>query len=105
MITGQKPIKNTKQGKFQILDVVDLMKPITKYTHQISSANMVASEVREAFRLAEEERPGAVHLELPEDIASELTRRRPLPKSIVRRPIADEKSICLLYTSPSPRDV
>ena len=93
MITGQKPIKNTKQGKFQILDVVDLMKPITKYTHQISSANMVASEVREAFRLAEEERPGAVHLELPEDIASELTRRRPLPKSIVRRPIADEKSI------------
>ena len=93
MITGQKPIKNTKQGKFQILDVVDLMKPITKYTHQISSANMVASEVREAFRLAEEERPGAVHLELPEDIASELSRRRPLPKSIVRRPIADEKSI------------
>ena len=93
MITGQKPIKNTKQGKFQILDVVDLMKPITKYTHQISSANMVASEVREAFRLAEEERPGAVHLELPEDIASEPTRRRPLPKSIVRRPIADEKSI------------
>ena len=93
MITGQKPIKNTKQGKFQILDVVDLMKPITKYTHQISSANMVASEVREAFRLAEEERPGAVHLELPEDIASELTRRRPLPNSIVRRPIADDKSI------------
>ena len=93
MITGQKPIKNTKQGKFQILDVVDLMKPITKYTHQISSANMVASEVREAFRLAEEERPGAVHLELPEDIACEPTRRRPLPKSIVRRPIADEKSI------------
>ena len=42
MITGQKPIKNTKQGKFQILDVVDLMQPITKYTHQISSANMIA---------------------------------------------------------------
>ena len=93
MITGQKPIKNTKQGKFQILDVVDLMQPITKYTHQISSANMIASEVREAFRLAEEERPGAVHLELPEDIASEETRRRPLLKSIVRRPIPDEKSI------------
>ena len=93
MITGQKPIKNTKQGKFQILDVVDLMQPITKYTHQISSANMIASEVREAFRLAEEERPGAVHLELPEDIASEETRRRPLPKSITRRPVADEKSI------------
>ena len=93
MITGQKPIKNTKQGKFQILDVVDLMQPITKYTHQISSANMIAPEVREAFRLAEEERPGAVHLELPEDIASEVTRRKPLLKSIIRRPIPDEKSI------------
>jgi acetolactate synthase-1/2/3 large subunit len=35
MITGQKPIKTSKQGQFQIVDVVDMMRPLTKYTHQI----------------------------------------------------------------------
>ena len=93
MITGQKPIKSSKQGKFQILDVVDLMQPITKYTNQITSANLIPSRVREAFRIAEEEKPGAVHLELPEDIASETSRRIPLPRSISRRPVPDEKAI------------
>jgi acetolactate synthase I/II/III large subunit len=71
MITGQKPIKQSKQGRFQIVDIVDMMRPLTKYAHQIVNANTIPSVVREAFRLAEEERPGAVHIELPEDIASE----------------------------------
>ncbi len=71
MITGQKPIKSSKQGQFQIIDVVDMMRPITKYTAQIVNVNRIPSMVREAFRLAQEERPGAVHLELPEDIAAE----------------------------------
>ena len=66
MITGQKPIKSSKQGQFQIVDIVEMMRPLTKYTQQIVSGDSVPSRVREAFRLAEEERPGAVHLELPE---------------------------------------
>ena len=69
MITGQKPIKSSKQGKFQIVDVVEMMKPLTKYTQQIVGGDNIPSRVHEAFRLAEEERPGATHLELPEDIA------------------------------------
>jgi acetolactate synthase-1/2/3 large subunit len=93
MITGQKPIKKSKQGRFQILDVVAMMGPITKYTHQLASSDNIPSRVREAFRLAEEEKPGAVHLELPEDIADEQTDSRPLQRSLVRRPLADEKSI------------
>ncbi len=71
MITGQKPIKKSKQARFQIIDVVDMMRPITKYTKQIVNSNVIASQIREAFRLATEERPGAVHLEFPEDIAQE----------------------------------
>src|SRR3954462_13187477 len=93
MITGQKPIKKSKQGRFQILDVVDMMRPITKFTHQLASSDNIPSRVREAFRLAEEEKPGAVHLELPEDIADEETEMTPLPRSLVRRPLADEKAI------------
>jgi acetolactate synthase-1/2/3 large subunit len=71
MITGQKPIKKSKQGQFQIVDVVSMMKPLTKYTKQIVNVDMIPSMVRESFRQALEERPGAVHLELPEDIAAE----------------------------------
>jgi acetolactate synthase-1/2/3 large subunit len=93
LITGQKPIKKSKQGRFQILDVVDMMRPITKYTHQLASADNIPSRIREAFRLAEEEKPGATHLELPEDIADEHTDSTPLPRSLVRRPHADEKAV------------
>lgn len=69
MITGQKPIRTSKQGEFQIIDVVDMMTPLTKYTRQIVSGQAIPARVREAFRRAELERPGAVHLELPEDVA------------------------------------
>ena len=73
MITGQKPINKSKQGQFQIVDVVQLFDPVCKMSKQIVSGNLVPSLVREAFRIAEEERPGAVLLELPEDIAAEET--------------------------------
>lgn len=93
MITGQKPIKKSKQGRFQILDVVAMMGPITKYTHQMASSDNIPSRVREALRLAEEEKPGAVHIELPEDIADEETDAVPIKPSQVRRPTADVKSV------------
>ena len=94
MITGQKPIKHSKQGQFQIVDVVGMMRPLTKYTQQLVSASNIGARVREAFRLAEEERPGAVHLELPEDIAAEEIEGRTLfDRSYARRPLAEEKAV------------
>ncbi|MBK8285529.1 MAG: acetolactate synthase large subunit [Ahniella sp.] len=93
MITGQKPVKLSKQGHFQIVDIVAMMQPLTKYTKQIVSADNIPARVREAYRRAEEERPGAVHLELPEDIAHEQTDSIVIPASFHRRPIADDKAI------------
>ena len=93
MITGQKPVKSSKQGLFQIVDVVDMMKPLTKYTQQIVGAANIPSRVREAVRQAEEERPGTVHLELPEDIAREDTDEPLMYSSLSRRPTAEEKAI------------
>lgn len=93
MITGQKPIKKSKQGRFQIVDIVDLMRPITKFTKQIVNANNIAPLVSECFRLAKEERPGAVHLELPEDIAVEEVADQIFESSQSRIPTADEKVI------------
>ncbi|MCH8941890.1 MAG: acetolactate synthase large subunit [Bacteroidetes bacterium] len=91
MITGQKPIKKSKQGRFQIIDIVDLMRPITKFTRQIVNGNNIPSVVREAFRTAIEERPGAVHIELPEDIAAEDTEEKLFEVVGYRRPDADEQ--------------
>ena len=93
MITGQKPVKHSKQGKFQILDVVEMMRPLTKYTHSIVSGNNIPSRIREAFRISQEERPGAAHLELPEDVAGEEAESQPLPRSRARRPVAEGKAI------------
>jgi acetolactate synthase-1/2/3 large subunit len=93
MITGQKPVKSSKQGQFQIVDIVDMMRPLTKYTQQLVSGSNIPCRIREAFRLAMEEKPGAVHLELPEDIAAEDVDELPIPASYVRRPTAEEKSI------------
>tara|TARA_B110000046_G_scaffold22970_1_gene21744 strand:- start:3234 stop:4874 length:1641 start_codon:yes stop_codon:yes gene_type:complete len=93
MITGQKPIKKSKQGRFQIIDVVDMMQSITKFTKQIVNGNNIPSLVREAFRLSTEERPGAVHLELPEDVAAEESDFRLFEVVGHRRPDANNKSI------------
>ena len=96
MITGQKPIKASKQGQFQILDVVEMMQPLTKYTKQIVNVDLIPSIVRDAFRLAMEERPGAVHLELPEDIAREPVDKTTTPVFQVantRRPNADDEMV------------
>src|SRR5258706_12026294 len=93
MVTGQKPIKKSKQGRFQIIDVVAMMGPLTKYTHQLASADNIPSRVREAFRLAEEEKPGATHLEFPEDVADEHTDSTPLPRSLARRPVPEIKAV------------
>ena len=73
MITGQKPVKHSKQGQFQIVNTVEMFRPITKFTKQIVNGNTIPALVREAFKTAELERPGAVHLELPEDIATRIT--------------------------------
>ncbi|MBF0187580.1 MAG: acetolactate synthase large subunit [Magnetococcales bacterium] len=92
-ITGQKPVKRSKQGQFQILDVVSALKPVTKMAESIPSGDRIPSMVRQAFKCAEEERPGAVHLELPEDIARESTSATVIPEGNVRRPAPDSSTI------------
>jgi acetolactate synthase-1/2/3 large subunit len=78
LITGQKAIMTARQARFQIVDVIASMRPLTKLTRQIVSPGSIPAIVREAFRVAMEERPGPVHLELPEDVAGEETESVPL---------------------------
>ena len=89
LITGQKPLMSARQARFQIVDIVASMKPLTKMSRQILSAGSIPATVRDAFRVAMEERPGPVHLELPEDVAAEETDRAfIIPVHAVTRPVA-----------------
>ena len=88
MLTGQKPIKYPRQARFQMVDIVGTMRPLTKMTRQIVSAASIPTIVRDAFRIATEERPGPVHLELPEDIAAEAADAPLVPTHPIDWPIA-----------------
>lgn len=89
LITGQKAIMSAKQARFQIVDVVASMKPLTKMTRQIVNPASIPSMIRDAFRVAMEERPGPVHLELPEDVAGEEVEDVPLiPVHPLEQPVA-----------------
>lgn len=89
MLTGQKGILSSRQAKFQIVDTIAAMKPLTKMSRQIVSPAMIPTTVREAFRVAQEERPGPVHLELPEDIAAQESEDTPvIPPHPIEYPIA-----------------
>lgn len=94
-ITGQKPIKKSKQGRFQILDVVRMMGPLTKFTKQIVTAGSIPPLIRDTFRIATEEKPGPVHLELPEDIAAEEIDKLPLPLTRLYPPHAHPAAIAI----------
>lgn len=94
LITGQKAIRSSQQARFQIVDMVATMKPLTKFSRQIASTTSIPTVVREAFRVATDERPGPVHLELPEDIAGESCPDVPMvPPHEVELPVAPAVAI------------
>jgi acetolactate synthase-1/2/3 large subunit len=94
LITGQKPILSSRQARFQVVDIVSTMRPLTKLSRQIVSAASIPSVVREAFRMAMEERLGPVHLELPEDIAREMTDvTAVIPRHQVDWPVASDAAL------------
>ena len=94
MITGQKGIMSSRQARFQIVDVVGAMKPLTKLSRQIVSASSIPTLVRDAFRIAMEERPGPVLLELPEDIAgADAPGLLPIPVHAIEIPVAHRTAL------------
>jgi acetolactate synthase-1/2/3 large subunit len=94
IITGQKGILSSRQAQFQIVDVVASMRPLTKLSRQIVSPAMIPTLVRDSFRVAQEERPGPVHLELPEDIAAARCDAVPLvPPHPVEFPLASANAL------------
>ena len=80
-ITGQTDSNLLHKESHQNMDVITMFKPITKWRWSIQNANSIPEIVRRAFKISEDEKAGAVHLELPQDIAKQKSRIKPIAKS------------------------
>ena len=93
-ITGQADTIHAHKESHQYIDVLNMLQPVTKWNTRIQRADMAAEAVRKAFKLAEAEKPGATHLEFPENVAGEECKK---PEYFevrkIRRPAPDYKAI------------
>lgn len=92
-ITGQASLRRTYKESKQVVDIVSHFKPITKWNAQVERGEMVPELVRKAFKLAQAEKPGSCHLELPSDVAKEAVEGSPLPVHEMTYPNPDEGAL------------
>lgn len=67
-IAGQGATTRMHKESHQVLDLVNLFEPISKYAAQIREPEIVAEVVRKAFKFAQAEKPGAAFIDFPENI-------------------------------------
>src|ERR671937_1468040 len=88
-LTGQGDLERMHKESHQYIDLLRVMRPITKWNARLSDAQIIPEVVRKAFKLAESEKPGATHIELPEDVMAAEIDAEPLPR---RKPVQPEPS-------------
>jgi len=93
VLTGQGSTDRLHKESHQIMDVVSMFKPVTKWATTILNPDTIPEIVRKAVRVARTEKPGAVHIELPEDVASMETDEVPMAPRRFRRSVPDEKIV------------
>lgn len=93
VLTGQGASTRLHKESHQVMDVVHMFEPVTKWATTIWHPNNIPEIVRKAIRLARTEKPGACHIELPEDIAEAEASAQPLQPIRFRRPVPDDKIV------------
>ena len=93
VLTGQGSTDRLHKESHQIMDVVSMFRPVTKWATTILRPETIPEIVRKAVRLARTEKPGAVHIELPEDVASMDVTGTPMPPRRFRRSVPDDTII------------
>ena len=91
VLTGQGSTDRLHKESHQIMDVVTMFSPVTKWATSIQNASTIPEVVRKSVRIARTEKPGAVLIELPEDIAKHDTDATPIVPKRFRRPGPDDK--------------
>ena len=92
-LTGQAETARQHKESHQAMDVVQMFGPVTKWSHSIINAESIPEVVRKAFKLATTEKPGATHIELPEDLAKHDIDRQALTPERTRRPVPADKAV------------
>jgi acetolactate synthase-1/2/3 large subunit len=85
-LTGQSDLERMHKESHQYIDLIGIMRPVVKWNARISSPEIVPEVVRKAFKVAESEKPGSTHLELPEDVMGQPLDASPLPRHAPVRP-------------------
>src|SRR5215203_4354179 len=86
-LTGQADLERMHKESHQHIDVVSMFQPVTKWNVRLHSSRVIPEVVRKAFKVAQAQKPGPTHIELPEDVMAELVDAEPLPsQGRVRRP-------------------
>jgi acetolactate synthase-1/2/3 large subunit len=93
VLTGQGSTTRLHKESHQMMNVVDMFKPVTKWATTVYSAETIPEIMRKAVRVARTEKPGAVHIELPEDVARHDTSAEPLVPKRFRRSVCDDKIV------------
>ena len=92
-LTGQGSSQRLHKESHQIMDVVKMFEPVTKWATTVLHQDNIPEIIRKAVRVARTEKPGAVHIELPEDIAKLTTTTKPLKPQRFRRAVTDDKIV------------
>jgi acetolactate synthase-1/2/3 large subunit len=93
VLTGQADTRRMHKESHQHMDVVAMFKPVTKWAQTVHHPENIPEIVRKAFKVAEAEKPGAVLIELPEDLAEAQVEGKPLTPTKTRRAGADHKAV------------
>lgn len=93
VLTGQGATSRLHKESHQVMDVVGMFAPVTKWAGTVRQPNTIPEIIRKAVRVARSEKPGAVHIELAEDIAKAQTKAEPIRPFRFRRPVPDEKIV------------
>ena len=86
-LTGQSDLERMHKESHQYIDLIGILRPVVKWNARVNSPEIIPEVVRKAFKVAETEKPGATHLELPEDVMQRPLDAAPLPR---RAPVQPE---------------
>jgi len=92
-ITGQAGRDRVHKESHQRIDIVEHLRPLTKWNTHVETSAVIPEVIRKAFKLAEAEKPGACHIEVPEDVAGEMVEGTPLSTERPRRPSPDRQAL------------
>jgi acetolactate synthase-1/2/3 large subunit len=92
-LTGQSDLERMHKESHQYIDLIGILHPIVKWNARVSSPEIIPEVVRKAFAVAESEKPGATHLELPEDVMARPLDASPLPRHAPVRPEPGNKEL------------